>query len=232
MESEKPELDRAGTDTFGTNNLLYFESNEAVFKYIENIIVSTDPDRVLIVEGRPQNKATLIYPLYSNVLKYPAKYIIYENKNNNFDWLCQTTEDIRKNKTKSIILTNYPRKSEPPVVSFYSSSRGNQTIEKPQGTSLRLCEREDKSTRVAIFLIGPYATGYNESVYHSQANGREAMTKFEVLISASEKELLETEKEQLRACSNVSEQLPILQEIVGRIEKKTDTWTYSGGILT
>lgn len=209
--------------------MLSFERWDAIGEHIAREINTISPERVLIIGGDSRWSKSLVEQLRQKT----DKYEVLLNQACSLRWLCDTVNSIRVEQKRAILLSNFPRETDPPTTHYLENGVILRTVTMPKGTSLSLCDPHDQTTTVFVFLIGAYAMGYCDSVYRSQATGREDKTQFQVLVHSSGRALLGSEIGQLKACSSEIERQRMLWEIAQKLEQDPNPppVAYSGGIL-
>lgn len=209
--------------------MLFLKSNEAIQEYILADIAKYAPGRVLIIS----NTTGIECEIVDRLSKSHPEYDLWWNKALSLTWLCETASEIRAKGSKAILVTNYPRETEPPTTRFVTMPAGVQrTLSKP-GASLHLCSDDDKSTLVAIYIIGMFAMGYYKSVYRSLCIGRNNLPRFLVLVYPDDGALIDSEREELAASDDLNDCQVLLEGISGKLENDRDCPgdVYAGGIL-
>jgi hypothetical protein len=226
-------------DEFSVKQMLFFKLEEDLREYIIADIKKFSPDRILVAGGGTGFNSTFVEQLGD----LAAQYVLFRNENPpSLSRLCQMVEEIRKKRRKAILLSNYPRETDPPTTYFKDSTRvvspampgsGQRTVKMPTGTSLRLCDANDTKTRVAGYVVGMHAKGYYDNFHRSQASGRENLTRIQFLVSSGDNQVYTAVMQELLSCSDAADCQRILEDYSNDIENDPG-WRvvgYSGGIL-
>jgi hypothetical protein len=203
-----------------------FDDRRGVITHICSDIAEFLPSRVLIISAAKLGDAEneLVQELKS---RFPQHRLYLPNQPS-LSWLCETAEQVRCHDEPAIILSNYPRKTEPPSTTYSTMRTGLHTVSL-QGASLRLFPPGDDATRMAVYIVGLFAIGYYRSVYRSQARLNEQLLRVQALIRLKE---IWVEPERLKACSDQSDRKRILIEMANELENdKSSGATRDGGIL-
>jgi tetratricopeptide (TPR) repeat protein len=214
VKSELPERDI---------RMLYFSSEQAIRDHIIVDINANLYDRVLVAAGWER----FAKPFFQQACNLKEPYIVSWNKKHSFYWLCHETF-IRRNQVgkRVIIVSNYPRETDPPRVTFWENSAAGakqRTLIGMNDDSLRLCNKLDIIRRTAVYLVGAYTSSYIKSVFSSQACGKIGNLHFQVLVCASDPSLLDSERKQLEACKNQQECHRLLVELSEKLEADPNT---------
>lgn len=203
--------------------MMYFPSEQAIVDHIIADINSNLFDRVLVAAGWER----FAKPFVEQTRSLREPYIVSWNKNHSFSWLCSETR-IRRNQMgkRVIIVSNYPRETDPPKVTFWENGaygQSQRTLAGLDDDSLRLCEKSDIIRRTAVYLIGAYTSGYGKSVFCSQVCCKIENLHFQVLVSASDPSLLDSERKQLDACKDQQDCNRLLVELSEKLEADPNT---------
>jgi hypothetical protein len=226
--SEK-EIERLSATYDVDIKMLFLGSEGAVIQHILAETQRLSPERVLVAGGGKNFSEAL-----KKALKpLSAQYQVFWNESYSLRWLCRKVEEIRTRGGKAILLSNYPRETDPPSTSYLENGVTPKKITMPAETSLRLCAPGDTSTRVAIYLVGAYTMSYCKNVYFSQVLGRQKATTFQVLVSPGANDLMNREVERLNRCRERTESQRILREIAEALDADPNTSAVAsaGGIL-
>lgn len=234
FSKQKPEKAESIEDEFAAKQYVLASSQDEIRSQIITDITTYSPDLILITGG--------YYDFILEGLKASkrqigiSKYEILCNKDISLSWLCKTAAEIRANGRKTILMSNYPRETDPPLVRYRQEGR-LITVEMPVGTSLQLCDKQDESTRLAIYLIGMFAEEYITNLYTSQAQGREQHTRLQMLVEGPDLSRLvwSEEAEKVRTAAEGIEQQDAIRELSKRIDEKPEivylASVIRGGIL-
>lgn len=175
-------------------------------------------------------------------------YNIHVNKDCSLKWLCETCKQIRHSSSREIIVTNFPRKSNPPRVRYtlvpggFISKADNKfpgsTVDVVlKDASLSLLGKDVPSMKMAVFFVGIYAKSYYFSVISSQDHWTSSIVTSKVLVHSNDPYLRTSDHARLSECRSVACR-SILIEVSENIEQAVQTGklhpecpAYSGGVL-
>lgn len=198
-----------------------------ILTYLPERILITPSPSDFILEGLriPENQAEI------------SEYDILCNSDISLSWLCQSAADVRASDNKTILMSNYPRETNPPRVHYFEAG-SRKTVEAPAGTSLQLADEQDGRTRVAIYLVGMFADSYVTNLYTSQARGREHLTRLLMLVEGPNLSRLagSEEADKVRDAADTKEQQEAIRSLSKRIDDDPEIVVYQthvlgGGIL-
>jgi hypothetical protein len=188
FETMKKELH--SSDWMSNIDLEYFPTEEKMKSSLLADLTVSNAERILVVGGNFLFKG--INPTIFGDRE------LHINWKQSFSWLCKTCEQVRESKKKAIVVSDFPRESNPPRVRFVEISgaiykadgkiggtlreitapRGTSLIlykqESAQGSGWRLLRtKEDKTALpdkidIAIYFVGLRAPSYYESVLKAQ----------------------------------------------------------------
>ncbi len=172
--------------------LLSFSASEAVpnprAQHVLSEIGRLLPDRAVIVGGWDKRLAEQL-----RKSSLAGQYDIQVNDACSRNWLKQTVAAIKAGGKKAILMSNFPREGDAQLAT-------------------------DRSTRLAIFFWGPYASSYCASVMRSLAQGGEIISCQLLVDPSGDSDLLDKERKQLRACQDKAECQVVIQGIINSLE--------------
>jgi HEAT repeat protein len=206
----------------------FFSSETAVSEYILAQIEELEPVRVLIIGG----SVSFAQSLTGQLSDQNGAYEVLWNEHESLQWLCDTAAQVRIDRKRTILISNYPRQTDPPTTQFRDENELVKVVRMPQGTSLALC-LDGEQASVAIFLVGMYSMGYCKNVYESQANGYDELATFQVLAWPDCGAFMTLDLNSLEACTDAQECQEQLMEIAGHLENNSQLSpiAYTGGML-
>lgn len=220
-------------------DFIYFSTDEEMKRLLITDIKGSQVERILVVGG------VNLFEKYDPEMFDKRELLV--NDAMSLSRLCKMCQKIRDGDSKSVLVTNFPRETDPPKVRYVefpggiakaNGSISGKAIEvsAPSGTSLSLCTSPE--TQLAIYFIYVSALSYYRSVFDAQKCKPNTLVDCKVLSSTNDSGLLFDERRQLDLEKNPVKQKAMMIKASEDLEtqclckeESRETAQYSGGIL-
>jgi hypothetical protein len=220
-------------------DFVFFPNDDEMKRHLITDVKNSKAERILVVGGVNLFEG-------DNPAIFGDRELLINNTMS-LNKLCKMCQKIRNSDHKSVLVTNFPRKTDPPTVRYVEFPGGIakadgqlpgkvMEVSAPPGTSLSVCS--NSQTKLAIYFVNISASSYYKSVFSAQNCESKTLVKCKVLSSQNNNGLLYNERRRLALTKDPSEQRVMLIKASEDLETQSlinesyrETTQYSGGIL-